>query len=154
MPGSSADYFALIACMRKDGDGSNALNSLDIIDAKAGGLAGLIGGFSAASTFILQSLGTPGVPGMDVVKIAMTVTLLLFCLSGVLCASCLHIMSHHQQRLLEGMTDRRCAEDVALATKRVLDIYDARVTRYLWSLYSFFAGVATLSVGGCYFALG
>lgn len=142
---TTREYFELLITMRRDREGAEALNSLDIIDTKAGGVAGLIGGFSAAAFFIIQlSLDRNGTSDWFIVFSLASVGLLS--LSGLLCASSLHIISHFQDFLfadLQGLTEE---EKIEVAASKILAVYDGRVRRYLWSLYCLFAGVICLLI--------
>jgi hypothetical protein len=143
---TSVEYFELLALMQKDakGLGKAALNSLDIIDTKAGGVAGLIGGFSAASTFLLQMLSSGD--AASIAKVLVALSLALFSISAALCGSCLYIMSRWHERLLAGVEGLADPAKVANASEKILKIYDGRVGRYLLSLYTLFGGIIILGI--------
>jgi hypothetical protein len=145
MASTPREYFDLLIAMRNDPRGAEALNSLDIIDTKAGGIAGLIGGFSAAAFFIVQlsierHVTSPLFYTLSFLAIALLST------SGLLCAASLYIINHFQAFLFSGLEERSEQEKIDLAADRILIIYQKRVERYLGCLYLLFAGIACLAM--------
>ena len=117
-----------------------ALNSLDIVDSKAGGLAGLIGGFSAAATVALQ-LGEPWKYGPNWDVMILAASLVALALSGWACALSLNIISHHDEKLIR---QERSRHDVESALTKV---YRSRVTRYRYAHFLFMLGAGALALG-------
>lgn len=140
------EYFQLIkAAKSAQSVDEAALNSLDIIDTKAGGLAGLIGGFSAAATFALQ-MGQPWAYGPNVDVLLLGLSLVLLALAGGCCAISLNIICHRD----EGLFRTPSAAD---ERTKLESIYDRRVTAYRIAHRSFLTGVILMTIGlGAMFA--
>ncbi len=152
MSNMTRQYFDLLIAMRADRRGAEALNSLDIIDTKASGIAGLVGGFSAAAFFIIQLSIERHVtsPFFYVLSVGAVLTLSL---SGLLCAASLYIINHFQAFLFSDLEGRSEKEKIDVAADRILIIYQKRVERYLWCVYSLFGGIGCLATSvAVYFA--
>ncbi|HYD12684.1 MAG TPA: hypothetical protein VEC11_07540 [Allosphingosinicella sp.] len=145
MSDSPKSYFALLGEMRKDAHAASALKSLDVIDTKAGGLAGLIGGFAAASTIVLQSLWAKA--DFPVATIIVGGSLGLFAFAGLMCATCLTIISHFDKKLFEGSEALEDQERIDAAASKALIIYNGRVFRYRLAVFALLGGIAILVLG-------
>ena len=140
------EYVTLMVALRQDPRGLAALTSLDVIDAKAGGMAGLIGGFSAAATFIISRHQAPS--GADAVGLAFVVgSLVVLAIAGILCATCLFIISHFDRWLFADLEG--CSTDAKInqAAKRIAGVYGKRVRRYKRSYRLLLAGILVLLIG-------
>ena len=139
------EYIDLLIAMRSDCRGAEALNSLDIIDTKAAGIASLVGGFSAAGFFIIQLALTSKTTSTFFYVLSFLAVILLS-LSGLFCAGSLYIINHFQAFLfsnLNGCSDR---EKIKAATDKIMIVYQKRVERYLVCLYLLFSGIACLAL--------
>lgn len=137
------DFFIILA---RDPRGADALTSLDIIDTKAGGLAGLIGGFSAAAFFVYDAIYSGAIySGAFWLTALIVLALVAFSISGILCASCLNLISHFDYKVFRGLETFNEEGRTLEAAKRIILIYRARTQRYLFSLYTLYGGVVFLT---------
>ena len=112
-------YFDRIAQTKQNLRGERALASLDIIDTKAGGIAGLIGGFSAAATIAFGHAWQNWSFGPA--SIILGFALLCFAISGLACAGALVILSHKSIGFLVDLNGPESADEQA--GKRMCLIY-------------------------------
>lgn len=137
-------FFKFIATAKGEGETSidkAVLNSLDIIDTKSGGLAGLVGGFSAAASFALQ-MGTPWTTGPGADTFFLGLSLLAMGVSGCSCALALNIISHNNAELF----DESWTQDTN-GISPLEKIYIRRVGHYRRAHRLFLLGTIFLAIG-------
>lgn len=152
MDHQAARYVEFMVRMRADRRGYAVLCSLDVIDAKAGGIAGLIGGFSAAATFLLSTARPE--TALDWAGAGLTgLALLLLAAAGALCATCLFIISHFDRWLIEEKEGLTPQEQVDRASEKLVRVYAARLRRYRYAYLCLLGGILALLPGALLLSL-